>query len=131
MNKYYVLINFKARIYGLVTDSKLDIINLITSIINDDDDEIIQIRNSQYNKQRSNEFQAIQSHQDNGIITTIDITEIGYIEEPKQGSPRYCGIVTEVENGTISTRSLRGYLDNLIREINCPIPKFFSYVSEN
>ncbi len=110
MEKYYILVNFKAHVYALVANSKLDLLNLIISIMNgDDDDEVLQ---------RSNGFQLHQAHQaGGGIITTIDIMGIVYVGEPKPGSPRYSGTVSEIENGeTINTMSFHAYLDDLIQE---------------
>jgi hypothetical protein len=110
MEKYYILVNFKAHVYALVANSKLDLLNLIISIMNgDDDDEVLQ---------RSNGFQSHQAHQaGGGIITTIDIMGIGYVGEPKPGSPRYSGTVSEIQNGkSIRSLSLYAYMNDLIQK---------------
>lgn len=110
MEKYYILVNFKAHIYALVANSKLDLLNLIISIMNgNDDNEALQ---------RSNGFQLHQAHQaGGGIITTIEIMGIVYIGEPKPGSPQYSGAVSEIHNGrTINTMPLREYMNNLVLE---------------
>jgi hypothetical protein len=117
MKKQYVLVNFKACIYALVVNSNLDLLNLIISIMNGDDDEII--LNGVDIKNRSNGFQLHQEHQANGGVTTvINIMGIGYIGEPKPGSPRYSGIVSEIQNGeSIGSLSFYVYMNDLIQAV--------------
>lgn len=109
MKQIYALITFKTAIYSVIAKSQLDLLNIITGILNDDTDILVN---------RCNCFRQHQAHQaSGGIIESIEIMGIGYIGQPKPGSPTLTGRISEVKNGaTISTVPLHSYMDDLIQD---------------
>lgn len=109
MKKIYACISFKTSIAAVIASSQLDLLNLIMSIINDDEDIITN---------RCNCFRQHQAHQaSGGVIESIEIMGIGYIGKPKPGSATLTGQVSQIQDGkTVSVISLHSYMDDLIRD---------------